>query len=809
MNQTPSIDSFRPVATLDEFNAKSGNLLERLLFNHRAIVVLVCALLTVILGVQACGIRLNASFVKTIPNHHAFVANYLKNESQLKGLANAVRVAVAVDGDGDIYNPRYLDILRNINDELYLVAGVDRAYMRSIWTPATRWLGVTEDGFDGGPVIPENYDGSAHSIESLRNNVEKSGEIGQLVAPDGKSSMVYLPLLDINPETGQRLDYKDLSAALEKIRGKYEAQGVKLHITGFAKVMGDLIEGLKAMLVFFAIAIVITAGTLYYFTRCVRSTALVLGCTLVGIVWLLGILPVIGYELNPYLILIPFLVYAIGVSHGAQKMNGIMQDIGRGTHKLIAARYTFRRLFLAGATALMADAIGFAVLSLVDIPVIQELAIVASIGVGILVFTNLALLPVLLSYTGVSPAAAQRSLKEEKAAGDGKSGLWKLLDRFTGRRYALLALVASSLLGAGGYMVSQQLKIGDLDRGAPELRANSRYNRDNDFIINNYAASSDVLVTMVRTRPGQCSAYETLLKVDELEWRLRQLPGVEGTNSLAALSKRAIAGMNEGSLKWHELVGNQELINSAAARAPRELFNETCDFLSVYAYLKDHKADTLSAVVQLVDDFAKQNNTGDVEFMLAAGNAGIEAATNIVVKDANGKMLAGVYIAVLLLCAVTFRSWRAVLCAVLPLALTSILAEALMVVLGIGVKVSTLPVIALGVGIGVDYALYILSVTQDWMKRGASLSTAYFQALLFTGRVVLFTGITLSLGVMTWVFSPIKFQADMGILLTFMFVWNMLGALILIPALACFLLPQKRGVNLPKETTAPQSAELA
>jgi len=135
---------------------------------------------------------------------------------------------------------------------------------------------------------------------------------------------------------------------------------------------------------------------------------------------------------------------------------------------------------------------------------------------------------------------------------------------------------------------------------------------------------------------------------------------------------------------------------------------------------------------------------------------------------------------------------------VLPLVLTSVLAEALMVMLGMGVKVATLPVIALGVGIGVDYALYILSIVLARLREGRSLSDAYYQALLFTGRVVMLTGLTLAIGVATWVFSPIKFQADMGVLLAFMFLWNMLGALILLPALAQLLLV--------KRTAAPGGA---
>ena len=783
-----SSDGFAAIASLAEFDKHSGNRLERLLFNHRLLVVGLCLLLTACFALSATQLRLNASFLKTIPASHPFILNYLKHADDLKGSANAVRIAVAVKGEGDIFSADYMETLRQINDDLYLVPGVDRAFMKSLWTPLTRWQGVTEEGFDGGPVVPDGFDGSAESLRILRANVERSGEIGQLVARDLRSTIVHVPLLDIDPKTGQALDYQTLSDALEAIRDRYQARGVDIHIIGFAKVMGDLIAGLQAVLGFFAAAVLITSAILFHFTRCWRSTLVVQGCTLVGVSWLLGSLPLLGYELNPYSILIPFLVYAIGVSHGAQKMNGIMQDVGRGTHKLIAARYTFRRLFAAGVTALLADVVGFAVLAIVDVPVIKELAIIASVGVGILVFTNLALLPIMLSFTGVSPRAAARSLKNEAGAAQGGHRLIRFLDQFTTPRAAAAAILVAIGIGLFALLVGKQLKVGDLDPGAPELRADSRYNRDNQFVIGHYQASSDVFVVMVETPAGRCIDYDTLRKVEELEWRLRQLPGVEGTSSIAGLARKINVGMNEGNLKWNELLPNQAMINAAAIRSPRELFNDTCDLLSVYAYLKDHKADTLGAVVEATRQFAADYSDDHARVLMAAGNAGIESATNIVVREANGQMLLGVYLAVTLLCFMAFRSWRAVVCAILPLILTSLLAEALMVKLDMGLKVATLPVIALGVGIGVDYALYILSVTLFWLKRGASLAQAYAQALMFTGRVVVFTGITLSLGVVTWIFSPIKFQADMGVLLAFMFLCNMLVALVLVPALACFML---------------------
>jgi len=794
MSHASSLNEHPVIRDIKDFDQNSGTLPERLLFNNRQMFVAFCLLITLVLGFQATKLNLGASFEKMIPTNHPYIVNFLAHKADLVGLGNVVRIAVE-NTEGTVFDAEYLETLRKINDDVFLLPGVDRPFMKSLWTPSTRWLGVTEEGLDGGPVIEDSYDGSPAALQKLQANVERSGEIGSLVAANFQSSIILVPLMEREDSTGQRLDYHDLTLRLDALRTKYETKKIKFHVTGFAKIVGDLISGLQQVLIFFALAIAICTGVLFWYTRCWRSTLLVVACSFVAVVWLMGILPTIGYELDPYSILVPFLVFAIGMSHGAQKMNGIMQDIGRGTHRLVAARYTFRRLILAGLTALLADGVGFLVLMIIDIRVIQDLAVTASIGMAALIFTNLVLLPMLLSFTGVSAKAAERSLKAEPVSlGETehkKHLFWAFLDHFTGRKWATIALAVSVLLGVLGFVVSMQLKIGDLDPGAAELRQDSRYNRDNAFMTSHYAASSDIFVAMVKTSATQCSTYANLMKVDALEWELQQLPGVESTSSLAAIAKRTAVGMNEGSLLWFEVPRSQGMINAIVTRAPRELFNQNCDLLSVYVYLKDHKADTLDSVVSTIEKFAAKNDTAEVKFLQAAGNSGIEAATNIVVKKANAQMLLLVYAAVIVLAFITFRSWQAVICAVLPLMLTSVLCEALMVALGIGVKVATLPVIALGVGIGVDYALYMLSVTLSLLREGVSLSRAYYQALLFTGRVVVLTGITLGLAVATWVFSPIKFQADMGILLAFMFLWNMLGALILLPALAYFLLPSK------------------
>jgi predicted RND superfamily exporter protein len=790
-------DSMAVVTDRNTFDKQSGNVLERLIFNNRAWVVLGCVLLTAFFAFQLRGLTVTASYDKMLPLSHPYIRNFLANRGELRGLGDSVRVAVE-NPRGDIFDKEYLATLGKINDELFLLPGVDRAWMKSIFTPVVRWTEVTEEGFAGGPVLPNTFNGSPQAIEELRINIGRAGVVGSLVSNDFHSSMIVVPLVGTDAQ-GRSLDYHALSAALEKIRAKYETPGaggvlrVKIQIVGFAKLIGDLIDGLVKVMYFFAAAAAIATAIIYLFTRCVRSTVLVVACSLIAVAWQLGIVVMLGRGIDPFSILVPFLVFAIGVSHGAQKMNGIMLDVGRGTDKWVAARYTYRRLFLAGMTALLADAVGFGVLTVIDIPVIRELALTASLGVAVLIFTNLILLPVLLSYFGVSPSAAQRAvaLDQEENRGRGLGRLWVLLDRFTERRWAVAALGVAAVLAVVGYAGSLHVRVGDLDKGAPELRPDSRYNRDNATITSKYSISSDVFAVMVKTPPDQCRTNETLVETDRLAWTLAQVSGVQQTASLADTVRLYTMGGFEGNPKWMTISESQSLIDpqiTNAATWNSEYMNSDCSLLPVIAFLSDHKAETLDRVTEAGQAFAAQHDTKDRKFLLAAGNAGVDAATNVVVREANRTMLLYVYGAVVLLCLITFRNWRAVVVAILPLVLTSLLAEAVMVALGIGIKVATLPVVALGVGIGVDYALYLLSVQLAQQREGLSLQEAYKKAVAFTGKVVALVGVTLAAGVVTWAWSPIKFQADMGIMLTFMFLWNMIGALVLIPALSHFML---------------------
>ncbi|BAN48580.1 RND family transporter [Metapseudomonas resinovorans] len=795
------------ISDLRQFDRASGNWLERMVFNHRGMVILLCALLTLFFGWSALKLPVNTSFEKMIPQSHPYIQNYFKHREALRGMGNSTRIVVE-NTQGDIFDKDYLLALQKVNDAVFLMPGVDQGWMRGLWTSSLRWTEVTEEGYRGGPIIPDRWDGSPAAMERLRENITRAGIVGSYVANNLRSSMIFVPLLDINPETGKALDYAEFSRQLETQVRSLENDKIKIHIIGFAKLVGDLIDGLYDVMTYFAYSVLIASALVLAYTRCLRSTLLLVFCAMLGVVWLLGLLSVLGYVLDPYSILVPFLIFAIGLSHGAQKMNGIMQDVGRGTHKYVAARYTFRRLFMAGLTALLVNIVGFAVLVIIDIPVIRDMALTTSLGVAILIFTKLFLIPVLLSYFGVSPAAAKRSVQSAAQLDAGRSPMQAIrawLIRLTERRRATVAVCVAVVLTAIGISISQHVKFGDLNPGAPELRPESRYNRDVAFVSQNYGLSTDQFVVMLKTPLGECTQFASLVEADRLSARLRELPGVQTTFSPADGIRLATSGTFEGNPKWMTIPRNDsnrtQAFNMFSTDRP-ELADRSCAITPIVAYLSDHKAATLDRVVQEVEKHAAEFNTAGREFVLAAGSAGIEATTNIVVKRSFWTLHLVLYGAVALLCFITFRSWRAVVVALIPLIITSILCEALMVMLNIGIKVATLPVIAVGVGVGVDYALYLLSVQLGMQRQGMTLAKSYEGSLDFVGRIVGLVGLTMAAGVLPWIWSPIKFQADMGILLSFMFLWNMLGALILIPALSYFLLPSSSSGELAQTTTS-------
>ncbi|HQU50227.1 MAG TPA: efflux RND transporter permease subunit [Casimicrobiaceae bacterium] len=774
--------------------------LEEAFFAHRGATLGVLALVTVVMGVFAAQLRMTAGFDKQLPPEHEYIQTFYQYRDQVFG-ANRVNVVVRAK-NGDMWSVPFLRKLADVTQAVMFMPGVDRRTVSSLWTPTTRVLEITEEGFEsedviGGDITPDTL--TPEKIAKIRRNAIVGGYIGQLVANDNSGAMVVADLMDSDPVTRKPLDYLDLARRLEQeVRQKHETADFDVAIIGFAKEIGDIADGATSVIRFFALAFLLTALAVWIYCRSWALTALALGCSLVSVVWQFGTLRLLGYGLDPLAVLVPFLVFAIGVSHGVQQINYIVKEVSSGADTTTAARRSFTGLLIPGTMALVTAFVGFATLMLIPIPMIRELAITAAIGVAYKIVTNLVMLPVAASYLSFDDRYVGRvnRLRERRGAWMGALG------RIAEPRNAAIGTLVCVVLFAVAWQQSQGRHIGHLQPGAPELRADSRYNRDANEIVARFDLGLDVLSVVVETPKDACYDHSVMEYLNQFSWQMANVPGVVSVASIAWLAKQAFSGFNEGNPKWAALPRDPKALANAISMAPEGsgLTNPGCTVMPVHLYLSDHKAGTVKDVTAAVKAFRAENADPRIKVRLASGNVGVQAATNEVLETTELKMMLYVYLTIVALVLLTYRDWRAMLACCLPLTLATFLGYWFMKELDIGLTVATLPVMVLAVGIGVDYAFYIYNRLQLHLALGVDIVNAFKQALRETGIATIFTALTLSVGVATWSFSDLKFQADMGLLLTFMFMVNMLMAITLLPALAVMidkLIPRRRPVRAP------------
>jgi predicted RND superfamily exporter protein len=784
-----------------------AGLLERLIFGNRVLIIAVFAVVTaLLLFVGVRGLRIDASFTKQLPLKHEYMQTFVKHQAEF-GSANRVLIALIAE-DGDMFKPAFFDALKKATDEVLVMDGIDRGRVQSLFTPNVRYMEVVEDGIEAGNVVPSEFVPTAEALQRVRENILKAGIRGRLVANDFSGALISAIVLE-KDANGVPVDPIVVARALEervreKIQGtnvtvQAEGTSVDVHMIGFAKVVGDIADGAMAVVIFAVVTILLTLFAVWYYVQSLKVAVVPIVCSIVAVIWQLGTLVLLGYGIDPLGLLVPFLIFAIGVSHGVQKISAVKEAAVAGLGSEDAARQTFRQLLMPAIIALLADLVGFITILLIPVQVVQEMAVTASIGVAIVILTDLILLPVLVSW--VKWDDQYRARVEARQAW--LTLQWSRLSVITKKGPAGVIILVSLLLGVLGAWKGRETPIGDTQAGVPELRADSRYNRDSNIITNKFSIGVDILNVIVETTEPVCTSHALMSAIDSFAWKMRNVEGVQDVVTLPMVAKIAIAGWNEGSLKWRNIPRepNQLTQSTRYIETSTGLLNADCNVIPVMLFLRDHKAATIERVVAEVKAWRTQNTPPGATFHLATGNVGVMAATNEEVKAKEYPILGWVFAAVILMCLITFRSLLGTFLVFVPLALVSILVYAVMAIVGIGLKVNTLPMVALGAGIGVDYGIYLWSRMQEYLRAGQDVGEAFRNTMRVTGASIIFTGITLAIGVVTWVFSPLQFQADIGIMLTFMFFVNMLGAIILLPALAAWLVkPAKPAV--PKEGSA-------
>ncbi|WP_373878143.1 efflux RND transporter permease subunit [Pseudomonas lactis] len=760
------------------------------------------ALFTLGMAWFAVQLRMEAGFEKQLPIGHEYIETFETYRNDLLG-ANRLTVVVKAR-QGTIWSQAGLKRLYNVTQALIFLPNVSRSSVRSLWTPNAFVNEITEEGFRADPLVPgtvtpESLDDT--SIAMIANSTAQGGFIGTLVARDQSSAMITVDLNEFDTN-GQRLDYVAYNQILEQqIRSQFEDMDFEIQIIGFAKQIGDIAVGASAVFEFCLLALLLTAAAVFWYCHSLRFTLLAVGCSLVSLIWQFGALRLLGYGLDPLAVLVPFLVFAIGVSHGVQQINFIIREIACGKSVEGAARASFSGLLIPGTLALVTAFVSFVTLLLIPIPMVRELAITASLGVAFKIVTNLVMLPVLASMLRVQDgyAAAEEVSRQRRARW--LHGLARLSEWHNVRWVLGMAV----LIFVTAAWQSHDRVVGSLQAGAPELREDARFNRDALSIASNYDIGLDWLSVVFEVKvdggANDCENVALGQYQDRFVWAMQGVPGVVSVTSFSNSLRQFNEGYNEGNPKMNAVPVDPTNYSSMAAEVARVpgMMRPDCSMTAVHLFLADHKATTIHRVIAAAKALRSQFTQAGVSVRLASGNAGVIAAINEEVERSELPMMLYVYGAIALLVFVVYRDWRAVLVCCLPLTLGTFIGYWFMKELQIGLTIATLPVMVLAVGIGVDYAFYIYNRLQLHQALGQPITKAVEHALQEVGVATIFTAITLAAGVATWAFSDLKFQADMGKLLAFMFLVNMIMAMTVLPAFAVWLertFPRRRPVRL-------------
>jgi len=759
--------------------------LETFLFANRPWVLGTLLALTVIMGFFGSQLRMEAGFEKQMPIGHEYIATFNQYKNQLFG-ANRLTVVVKAR-NGNIWTKEALTRLYDVTQAVMFLPNVDRLGVQSLWTPNSFVNEITEEGFRAQPIISGTVTVDALTpeiIDGIRQTTAQGGYIGTLVARDQSSAMITAEIGEVDKD-GRHLDYVTYNKVLDQLRDKFEDADFKIEIIGFAKQIGDIADGASAVLEFCLVALLLTALAVYWYCHSLRLTLLPIACSLTSLIWQFGTLKLMGYGLDPLAVLVPFLVFAIGVSHGVQQINFIVREIADGKSTLEASRLSFTGLLIPGTLALVTAFVSFITLLMVPIPMVRELAVISSIGVAYKIVTNLVMLPIAASYFHFTKAYADKAMLRRERRSQWLRGLARVAEP----RNAVMVTVATALILAVSVWASRDRVVGTVQPGAPELRPEARFNQDAVDIATSYDMGLDWLTVVFEAAENSCENVMIGKFQDDFVGAMQDVPGVQAIKSFAGQLRTYSQGYNEGNPKMSVTPidpGNFAGLATEIARNPGYVSTD-CSMSAVHLYLVDHKATTINGVIAAVKKFRDANPVDGIKIRLASGNAGVLAAINDEVEHSELPMMLYVYAAIAILVLLAYRDFRAVIACCLPLTVATFIGYWFMKEFEIGLTVATLPVMVLAVGIGVDYAFYIYNRMQGHLAAGHGIVKALEFSILEVGMATIFTAITLAIGVATWAFSDLKFQADMGKLLSFMFMVNLVMAMTALPAIAVVL----------------------
>jgi hypothetical protein len=777
--------------------------LVKTLIKYRKLVVIAMAVITLIFLSQIFRIQMFTQFLDLFPLNHPYVQVH-KHYAKYFGGAYQATLMLEVK-NGDIFTNETLEKMRRIQYAIDLIPGVDHFAIYSIASPKVTYTKEEDFGFSTVQLMKE-VPTTREAMEELKKKVFTSPVNGTLVSRDRKALLLNANFVE------EKIDFNLLYDKFMELKKKEEDANHRIYLTGTPLLYGWIYHYLPNMTIILVLTSVVILALLYAYMSYGGLWFWPFVSAIVTSIWGLGLSAILGFHFDPLIIVIPFLLSARAMSHGVQWVERFTEEYRKSGDTEESALITGAGLFPPGLIGILADTLALLVICLVPIPTLRNLAYLGFFWSGAMIFTIFFLYPPMFAmFTKV-----RVPLHAPELAGVSMAGrfAWKI-EYFTEHllRKILIKLSAWTF-GTGRYVTvgvaalvlivsvisSTHLKFGDANPGSPILWPTSEYNTDIEQINNKFPGVDQMWIAIVGKGEYSVLNPDVAYGMEALKYHMMQDPNVGFVVSIADIIK-GIGSLTQGNDPKLALIPRDPVaIGSyftvySMGTSPGEMdpwITPAFDGSNVRLYLKNHEGPLLDEVIERVSDFIKDNPKlmESAAARPAGGLAGILAAANQTIRIKNHQILGIVLAIIFVLCAVTYRSFLAGGIFIISLILANFLAFTYMVFKNIGLNINTFPVVSLGIGLGVDYGLYIVSRIIEVYREENDLQKAVRGGIVTAGRAVFFTATMMTAGVIFWCFSPLRFQAEMGILLGILMMVNMIVGVLVLPALINIIKPK-------------------
>jgi len=758
------------------------------IFRYRRPLLVLMSVLTVLFAWRAAHLKLSYDFEKLLPRNHPYVKTYQEFQETFGG-ANLITIEVAVK-QGDIFNYETLNKIRKITDDIQFIPGIDRYKVVSIGAKKIKETKSTSWGIEKTPLLWPDVPNTAEAIQALKRTCMSDDTVfGVLVSIDGKAAMIMADVYE------KGVNYQKIYAEIRKVLDRDGDANTTIHVSGEPIVVGEVIKAMPKILWIFGISMVLVLGILYLHFMNLRIPVLHITVSGATTIWGLGLMEILHFTLNPMTTIVPFLLMVISISHANQMITRYAEkSILRGKGGIETAEEALGEILVPGVAALGTNLAGFAVLAIIPIGTIQELAITASVGMVCAVVRDLTVLPLLLSYI---PDLGANHEKRHVVGGLFERVLTRISHSIFNKTERVVVLgVMTVLFGLGIYYASH-MSIGSLHAGSPLFWEKSRYNLDTKKINEDFYGT-DVMSVVIKGEPGLLREPEVLHVIGDYQRFISGVPKVGGAISLVDMVKGVNQKVHEDDPMWFTIPSTAKevgaayyLFYSGADPGDFDIFGTNdLDSANIRVFFKDHTVGTINKALEETKRFFAENPLKSGQVRLAGGLIGVLGAIGEVLGRYHLEATLLSYGLICLVTLITFRSFIAMFLVCVPLGMVSVMSFAFMKLFSIELDVNTLPIAALGMGLCVDYGIYLYGKIRSESLLGGTFKEVLDRAMVSCGSAVIVTGTTFTVGVILWVFSDLRFQATMGILLGFMFIMNMVTSILVLPILIDIFKPK-------------------